>query len=445
VHLLTDDELLGSDDPEAFGAFYDRNVDALTEWFARRTFDPDEAADLTAETFASALMARRAGPWLRAIAEQRLADYQRTGVVGDRRRRALGLGRRPTRDDLVAAGEREQRRGAISRLGRSLRLRRGRVLIGAAAAIVAVLAGLRADGPATAEIVRTVYVGGHPRDAAAAGGRLVIADQDGGVAVFAPGEPETRVELRVRGVPLSLAAEGGAVWVVTQAATIPRGTRVTEQAGPALTHLVRIDPRGGRVLGRVPVRDVDDAVRAGAPGVRLPAYLGRVSRLEGELPPGARIPVRYEEELVLGTGSAWVRRGDAVYEFDAAGRPLSRARGLAPALSLPSQRSILPDARGAWVVGQAGGGLQRVERGRVLWRVDVGDAAGVVARAGHTVWVSATRRPGSFELVGVDAEHGEVTARVRLGRSAPEAIVPVGRRLWVVTSGGEALLVSPDG
>ena len=182
------------------------------------------------------------------------------------------------------------------------------------------------------------------------------------------------------------------------------------------------------MLARVPVRDVDDAVRAGAPGAGLPAYLGRASRLEGELPPGARIPVRFDEELVLGARSAWVRRGDAVYQFDAAGRPLSRARGLAPALSLPSQRSILPDARGAWIVGQAGGSLQRVERGRVTRRVDVGDTAGVVARAGGTVWVSATRGSGDFELVGVDGERGEVTSRVPLGGAAPEAIVPDGKR-----------------
>ena len=38
-----------------------------------------------------------------------------------------------------------------------------------------------------------------------------------------------------------------------------------------------------------------------------------------------------------------------------------------------------------------------------------------------------------------------MTARVRVGGAAPEAIVPVGKRLWVVTAGGDALLVNPDG
>ena len=57
--LRTDDELLSSDDPEAFGVFYDRHVKSLLGYFARRTREPEVAADLTAETFASALVARR--------------------------------------------------------------------------------------------------------------------------------------------------------------------------------------------------------------------------------------------------------------------------------------------------------------------------------------------------------------------------------------------------
>jgi hypothetical protein len=40
---LTDDELLSSGDPEDFGVFYDRHVKALLGYFARRTFDPEEA------------------------------------------------------------------------------------------------------------------------------------------------------------------------------------------------------------------------------------------------------------------------------------------------------------------------------------------------------------------------------------------------------------------
>ena len=98
----TDDELLISGDPEDFGLFYDRHVKALLGYFARRTFNPEEAADLTAETFASALVARKrfkpGGPpataWLFAIASRRLADYQRRGRVEQRTRRSLAIERR---------------------------------------------------------------------------------------------------------------------------------------------------------------------------------------------------------------------------------------------------------------------------------------------------------------------------------------------------------------
>src|SRR4029078_12620031 len=101
--LLTDDELLGSDDPEAFGVFYDRHVKALLGYFGRRTLDPEAAADLTAEPFASALVAKKrfkpGGPpataWLFKIAARRLADYQRKGYVEQRMRRSLEMGRRP--------------------------------------------------------------------------------------------------------------------------------------------------------------------------------------------------------------------------------------------------------------------------------------------------------------------------------------------------------------
>src|SRR5690348_12214509 len=59
THAPSDEELLRSDDPEDFGLFYDRHVRTLLAFFGRRTDDPEAAADLTAETFASALASRR--------------------------------------------------------------------------------------------------------------------------------------------------------------------------------------------------------------------------------------------------------------------------------------------------------------------------------------------------------------------------------------------------
>lgn len=99
----SDDHLLTTDDPEAFGMFYDRHVRTVLGYFARRTGDPEVAADLTAETFASALAARKryrpggapAGAWLFAIAARRLADYHRRGRVEARAQRALAMERVP--------------------------------------------------------------------------------------------------------------------------------------------------------------------------------------------------------------------------------------------------------------------------------------------------------------------------------------------------------------
>jgi RNA polymerase sigma-70 factor, ECF subfamily len=103
----TDEELLVSGDSAAFGVFYDRHARLLMGYFMRRTRDPEVAADLTAETFASAIVAQRrfkpggapAVAWLFTIARRRLADYHRRGSVDAHVRRALALERPPLSED----------------------------------------------------------------------------------------------------------------------------------------------------------------------------------------------------------------------------------------------------------------------------------------------------------------------------------------------------------
>jgi DNA-directed RNA polymerase specialized sigma24 family protein len=97
----TDDALLQSGDPEDFGRFYDRYVESLLAFFQRRTGDPEAAADLTAETFAAALVARRryearatpAAAWLFGIAQHKLPDFRRRGSAETRMRARLGMER----------------------------------------------------------------------------------------------------------------------------------------------------------------------------------------------------------------------------------------------------------------------------------------------------------------------------------------------------------------
>jgi len=104
----TDEDLLASGEPAAFGLFYKRRVRDVLGYMMRRTGDPEAAADLTAETFAAAIVARRrfrpdgapAGAWLFSIARRKLVDYQRRGYADDRARLRLGMERRaPTEDD----------------------------------------------------------------------------------------------------------------------------------------------------------------------------------------------------------------------------------------------------------------------------------------------------------------------------------------------------------
>ncbi len=107
--MNSDEDLLLSGDAEDFGQFYDRYVDMLLGYFARRVRDPEIAADLTAETFAAALVARHrfrrastpAVAWLFGIAQHKLADYRRRGAAEDRMQRRLGMERVPVGTDDV--------------------------------------------------------------------------------------------------------------------------------------------------------------------------------------------------------------------------------------------------------------------------------------------------------------------------------------------------------
>jgi RNA polymerase sigma-70 factor (ECF subfamily) len=96
-----DAELLAAarSDPDAFAAFYDRYELKLAGYFARRTGDPEVAADLTAEVFAAVLGAAdryrpqqpTAAAWLFTIAHNTLAKSLRRGRVEDEARRSVGI------------------------------------------------------------------------------------------------------------------------------------------------------------------------------------------------------------------------------------------------------------------------------------------------------------------------------------------------------------------
>jgi RNA polymerase sigma factor (sigma-70 family) len=105
VTSLSDIELLAAaraGDPGAFGSFYTRHREVLLRFLARRVTEPEFAADLLAEAFASALLVvrndARALPetplaWLFTIARNLLIDSLRRGQVEMEARRRLGLER----------------------------------------------------------------------------------------------------------------------------------------------------------------------------------------------------------------------------------------------------------------------------------------------------------------------------------------------------------------
>lgn len=123
-----DDELLTAGDAGSFELFYLRHVESLLGFFARRTRDPELAADLCAETFAAALAGRRryrpddgeAVGWLYGIARHKLADAQRRGYSERRARRRLGMERLELTDEDLARierlGEGEEARALVARL-----------------------------------------------------------------------------------------------------------------------------------------------------------------------------------------------------------------------------------------------------------------------------------------------------------------------------------------
>jgi len=117
--MRTDEELLAARDAESFEQFYLRHVTAVLGYFARRTRDPELAADLTSETFAAALAGRRrfrpeagaAPACLYGIASRKLADAQRKGYAERRMQKRLGMERVEIGDHdaayIAALGESE--------------------------------------------------------------------------------------------------------------------------------------------------------------------------------------------------------------------------------------------------------------------------------------------------------------------------------------------------
>jgi RNA polymerase sigma-70 factor (ECF subfamily) len=103
---------LSAREPAAFARFYAAEAPQLLLFFARRTYDPQVALDLSAETFAAAYEGRKrfrgatdedARAWLYGIAHHRLSRFFRRGKVERRAVERLGM-----QSPLLAADDYER-------------------------------------------------------------------------------------------------------------------------------------------------------------------------------------------------------------------------------------------------------------------------------------------------------------------------------------------------
>lgn len=87
-------------EPVAFVELYRRHAEDVLRYFARRTLDPEAAAELTAETFAEAFASRarysyvtgvNGVAWLYGIARHQLGRFFRSGRIDAAARKKIGL------------------------------------------------------------------------------------------------------------------------------------------------------------------------------------------------------------------------------------------------------------------------------------------------------------------------------------------------------------------
>lgn len=107
----TDADLLraSGDSAAAFAEFYRRHERLVLGWLSRRAITGEDAADLTAETFAAAWLGRDgyrvhtggAAPWLLGIAQNKLRMSIRQHRIERSARERLGLERIPIDDQTL--------------------------------------------------------------------------------------------------------------------------------------------------------------------------------------------------------------------------------------------------------------------------------------------------------------------------------------------------------
>jgi len=489
VHRHGDDAPAATGEAAAFVARIDaRRVDELLGFLVRRTGRAEVAADLTAETFAAALLAQRSyrpqsGPaeaWLQGIALEQLAAARARGAVERTARRRLGMGRieltaadaariealgraraaslwadrgpppaatdfaRRLRTQLREAAAEAELRGAPAR-----NVPAGRRV--AVAAIVAVLlaviativssvsdTGTARSAPGPRVVANVTLADGVGRTAQVAFGSVwVSATNDAAVLRVDPRTRRVIARIPV-GTDVNIGAGAGAVWAVPRRPTVRRA------------RLIRIDPRTNRVVARIPMPSPGAryplggaAVVAAGARVWVVGALGLVA-----VDPRTDRPVR---QVVLGGGylvvgsvlrggELWIGRSDgSITRFDAV---TGRRRGRLPWIAATGV--VAANREGIVDLGRRTVGLVEPRGGRAIWRRALGtqlNDADVVDGRVLVEGVEGSRsRDSLWEL---DPKTGTVIGALTVPGFSITALVRVGREAWLLTADGHAIVVDP--
>jgi hypothetical protein len=307
-------------------------------------------------------------------------------------------------------------------------------------ALLLVVRSLPGPEPSKPRVAKVVQLGGVPVDGVVADDSLWIADgQRSQVVRMDPRSGRVLARIPVRLKPDEIAAGPAGLWV--------RGSNQRAD----VTVLAEIDPRAGRIVRPPDTGGADATGGSIAVGDRAlwldRGFLGRIDRID---PRTERITRRIgfgrTDGLALGGRTLWAigHDGTVAAVDTAAGRIVHRWPQLASANAFDDASEVIAaDAGGAWVLGTDAGTIFRLEGDRVTRRLRVPPhAQPLLARTPDGLWIATgDALRNRYRLSRIDPDRGDVTAVVDLGRHRPVGLVPAPDGLWVVGGDGTAVLI----
>jgi hypothetical protein len=351
------------------------------------------------------------------------------------------------RTQLREAALREEQRGALARGLLTARPRPAMALGAVAAAVAAavlvvtvIVVGSRREQPAAApgpRVVADVQLADALGGSGATGfGSVWVSESQGGDILRV--DPRTRrVAARIPArSEASVAAGAGAVWAVQRT------------SGNLGRPVLRIDPRTNRVVARIPQRGPSGDTFAGyfvtVAGSRVWVLSGTGALL---IDPATNRVVRQVRlggsflgvgALVRG-GELWlVRADDSITRFDVlTGRRLGRVPWTTRGGLFPfADRLIAANRRSVALVDPG--------TGRASWRTRLGTQLHAFTVNASQVFVEGADGPTQRERVWqLDARSGRVAGAVTMPEFGVVGMLPVGDGVWILTSDGHAVVVSP--